>query len=260
MHFEYKVRLPDYTFIVAPRHTLIPSAYGVCEVRQNGDLSVSGDTFNRVRSGKHDSSSAYTHADDMRELFKCNLIQSKPILLLSTDGASDEAPRFPKPLAAAAYFFKNLKLDVLLHGVNDAGLSAFNAVERRMSPLSHDIAGVIHDACMMHMDYTWMQTARQWIQTLRKKTFSRRRKFWPKFGQTQRSTDMQLIVKQCVSTRSLFQLKSRPCGYLGTSNNAGMLSKWSNALMMNAVNRLKQIGCQCSLTGLCHFLLCTNTE
>ena len=60
--------------------------------KQNGDLSVSGDTFNRVRSGKHDSSSAYTHADDMRELFKCNLIQSKPILLLSTDGQVTRHP------------------------------------------------------------------------------------------------------------------------------------------------------------------------
>ena len=72
MHLECKVRLPDHTFVVASRHTLIPSVYGVCEVRQNGDLTVSGDTFN-VRSATHDS---YTHADDMRELFKCNLIQS----------------------------------------------------------------------------------------------------------------------------------------------------------------------------------------
>ena len=59
MHLEYKVSVSDHAFVVAPRHTLIPSVYGVCEVRQNGDLSVSGDTFNRVRSGKQDSSSAY---------------------------------------------------------------------------------------------------------------------------------------------------------------------------------------------------------
>ena len=100
------------------------------------------------------SISAYTHSCDMPELFKCNLIQSKPILLLSTDGASDDAPCFPKPLAAAVYFFKNLKLDVLLHGVNTAGLTAFNPVERRMSPLSHDIAGAIlpHDAYGSHLD------------------------------------------------------------------------------------------------------------
>ena len=131
------------------------------------------------------------------------------------------------------------------------------SVERNMSTLSHDIAGVIlpHDAYGSHLDATGKT-----VDSDLGKTFSRRRKFWPKFGRSQWSTDMQLIVKQCVPTRSLFQLKSRPCGYHRTSNNAGMLSKWSNSLMMNAANRLKQIGCQCSLPGLCHFLLCTNTE
>ena len=83
----------------------------------------------------------------MHELFKCNSKQAD-FVAINYDGASDEAPRFPKPLTAAVYFYKNLKLDVLLHGVNTTGLSVFNPVERRMSPLSHDIVGVIllHDA------------------------------------------------------------------------------------------------------------------
>lgn len=154
MHLEYKVKLPDHSFVVAQRHKLIPSVYGECKVTPNGDVSYSGDTFIRVRSGKHDSSSAYTHAYDMRELFKCKEINRKPIMLLITDGAADEAPRFPKPLASAVYFFKELKLDVLIHAVNAAGLSAFNAVERRMSPLSHDLAGLIlpHDSYGNHLD------------------------------------------------------------------------------------------------------------
>ena len=44
--------------------------------------------------------------------------------------------------------FKELKLDVLLHGVNAAGLSDLNLVERCMAPLSHDLAGIIlpHDS------------------------------------------------------------------------------------------------------------------
>jgi len=117
-------------------------------------LSYSGDTFIRIRSGKHDSSNPYTHAYDMRELFKCKEIDRKPIMLLTTDGAADEAPRFPKTLASAVFFFKELELDVLIHAVNAAGLSAFNAVERRMSPLSHDLAGVIfpHDSFGNHLD------------------------------------------------------------------------------------------------------------
>ena len=94
-------------------------------------------------SGKHGSSNPYTHAYNIRELFKFKLINPKPILLLTTNDASDKAPRYPKPLACAVYFFQELELDVLLHAVNAVGLSAFSAVGRRMSPLSHDLAGVI---------------------------------------------------------------------------------------------------------------------
>ena len=97
MHLGYNVRLADHNHVVAQRHKLIPSVYGVCEVKPNGDVSYFGDKFIRIRSGKHDSSNLYTHPYDMRELFKCNLINPKPILLLTTDGASDEAPRYPKP-------------------------------------------------------------------------------------------------------------------------------------------------------------------
>ena len=85
----------------------------------------------------------------MPELFKCNLINPKTILLLTADSASDEALQCPKPLACAVFFcFQELELYVLLHAVNAADLSAFNATERRMSPLSHDLAGVIlpHDS------------------------------------------------------------------------------------------------------------------
>ena len=73
-------------------------------------------------------------------------------MVLSNDGAQDEAPRYTKPLATAIYFFKHLKLDVFLHGVN--ALSTFNPIERRMSPLSHDIAGVFlpHENFGSHLD------------------------------------------------------------------------------------------------------------
>ena len=60
-----------------------------------------------------------------------------------SDGASDEALRYPKPLQTVVTLFKELKLDVLLHWVNAAGLSAFNRVERCMAPLPHDLVGII---------------------------------------------------------------------------------------------------------------------
>ena len=41
----------------------------------------------------------------MPELFKCNLINPKTILLLTADSVSDEALQYPKPLACAVFFF-----------------------------------------------------------------------------------------------------------------------------------------------------------
>ena len=93
----------------------------------------------RVRSGKHDSSTAFSHLYDMKDLFESGAVPTKPILLISTDGAQDEAPRFPKSLQVAVYLFKSLALDAFIHATNAAGLSAFNPCERRMAPLTHDI-------------------------------------------------------------------------------------------------------------------------
>ena len=53
---EYKVRLPDHSFVVAPKYQL----YAVCNITSKGDVSYSGDTFVRIHSGKHDTSNAYT--------------------------------------------------------------------------------------------------------------------------------------------------------------------------------------------------------
>ena len=154
MHLEYRVRLPDHDFVVGQRHKLIPSVYGVCEINRKGEVTYSGDTFIRIRSGKHDKSSANTHSYDMHQLFQTQKVPRKPILLIETDGAADEAPRFPTTMASAVSLFKELELDAFLHGVNAAGLSAFNPVERRMAPLSHDLAGIVlpHDHYGNHLD------------------------------------------------------------------------------------------------------------
>ena len=130
MHIDYKVRLPDHNFVVGPRHKIIPSVYGVCNILESGKVSYSGNTFIRLRSGKHDSSTAYTHAYDLNKLFEEGSVPNKPILILETDGAADEAPRSPSTLKCAIDLFKSLELDALIHGVNAAGLSAFNVVER----------------------------------------------------------------------------------------------------------------------------------
>ena len=135
------MRLNDHDFVVGGKHNLIPSVYANCEVTPDGKVSYSGDTIINIRSGKHDNSSAYTHHYDLNQAFESGSIKRKPILVIESDGAADVAPRFDKPLAAQIALFKLLKLDVLIHGVNAAGLSAFNPCERRMAPLSRALAG-----------------------------------------------------------------------------------------------------------------------
>ena len=100
---KYKVSFSDHNFVVGPRHMLIPSVYGVCEIKVNGELSYSGNTFIRIRSGKHNSSSAHTHASanthvyDMKEVFESSNLAERSIFILSNDGEQDEASRYSKP-------------------------------------------------------------------------------------------------------------------------------------------------------------------
>ena len=129
MSMDYKVRLPDHSFVVGKRHSLIPSVCGVCHINEKGHPTYSGDMFIRVRSWKYDSSAPFTQAHDIRGLFKCGLVNLNPVAIYMSDGTSDKAPRFPKPLQTGIALFKELKLDVLLHGVNASGLSALNPVE-----------------------------------------------------------------------------------------------------------------------------------
>ena len=60
---------------------------------ENGKVSYSGNTFIRLRSAKHEPSSIFTHFFDIKDLFDTGAIDKKPILILETDGAADEAPR-----------------------------------------------------------------------------------------------------------------------------------------------------------------------
>ena len=106
MHMSYKVRLADHDFTIAKGHKLIPSVYAECVVLEDGKVSYSGTTHVRIRSGKHDSSTARTHAYDIRELFLSGSIKKKPIVIISTDGGPDESPRYPKTLMAAVSLFK----------------------------------------------------------------------------------------------------------------------------------------------------------
>ena len=106
------MKLLDHDFFIGLQQKLVPSIYGLCEITNTGDVSQSEYNFISIRSGKIDTSNAYKHAFDVRDIFQSKLVKRRPILLMETDGAQDEVHCL-----------------ILLHEVNTAGLSAFNPVE-----------------------------------------------------------------------------------------------------------------------------------
>lgn len=161
MKMDYRIKLPDHDWVVASRHKLIPSVYAALQIK-NSKVTYSGPTYIAVRSGKHDSSTAYTHALDLVRLQSLESFQPfcknedgiKPIWIIFVDGASDENPRYPKTLIFAAQHFKNNNLDAIFVGSNAPHHSSYNPVERRMAPLSKDLCGLIlpHDAFGSHLN------------------------------------------------------------------------------------------------------------
>ena len=70
MHMEYRVRLTDHDFVIAPRHNLVPSVIASMTVKKNSKMAVtySGPTYVGIRSAKHSTSSAYHHLCDMKRI------------------------------------------------------------------------------------------------------------------------------------------------------------------------------------------------
>ena len=139
MNMMYRVRLPDHDWVVATRHKLIPSVYAGLAFDDKGRVSYSGPTFIAIRSGKHDSSTAYTHlsdfvelldSDDFKNLAKNEFGEVKPIIMIFVDGGPDENPRYEKPLQAAIHHFVKFNLDAVFVSCFAPHQSAYNPVER----------------------------------------------------------------------------------------------------------------------------------
>ncbi|XP_047125601.1 uncharacterized protein LOC124807609 [Hydra vulgaris] len=167
MHMEYRVTLPDHHWVIANKHKLIPSVYAAIEVHSDGlgkpsFVGYSGPTYIAVRSGKHSSSTALSHALDFNKLIDLKEFQDfskngsfvKPVVILTVDGGPDENPRYQKVIEVAVHHFLEHDLDCLFLAANAPGKSAFNRVERRMSPLSRELSGVIlpHDNYGNHLN------------------------------------------------------------------------------------------------------------
>ena len=73
---------------------------------------------------------------------------------MTCDGGPDENHRYQKNISTSIDYFCTFDLDALFVATNASGRSAFNTVERRMAPLSHELAGVIlpHANFGTHLD------------------------------------------------------------------------------------------------------------
>nr|XP_047138580.1 uncharacterized protein LOC124814705 [Hydra vulgaris] len=103
VHMEYRVTLPDHDWVIANKHKLIPSVYVAIEVHSDGlgkpsFVDYSGPTYIAVRSGRHSSSTALSHALDFNKLidFSKNGSFVKPVVILTVDGGPGENPRYQK--------------------------------------------------------------------------------------------------------------------------------------------------------------------
>ena len=115
MHLEYHMQLPDQDWVIAERHKLIPSVYAACVIKDDS-VSYSEPTGIFIRSGKHDSSTAATHAADFESLKALQSLKPvmcmtedgtvKLIVIITADGSPHENPRFPKTLVAAYEAFR----------------------------------------------------------------------------------------------------------------------------------------------------------
>ncbi|GBP77771.1 hypothetical protein EVAR_98464_1 [Eumeta japonica] len=156
MQVEYRVTLPDHDWVIAERHKLIPSVYAGIIIQPNGEgrpdaVSYSGPTYVAIRSGEHCSASLKSHASDLKRLLDLTDFQIstktpqghvKPVFIITVDGGPDENPRYPF-IANAINHFIELNLDILFIVTNAPERSTYNKVERRMAPLSHELAGLV---------------------------------------------------------------------------------------------------------------------
>ena len=156
---EYPVRLPDHTFVVSTKHKLIPSVYASREIKGDS-LSYSSPTHVAIRSLKHDKADAFAGFDDLMDVISLSHFEPylkhdgklKPIWVSTRDG--HDGPRFPSTRQALIKLFQTKDIDYIIAVCNASGLSAYHFIERRIAPLSKELAGVIlpHDHFGSHLN------------------------------------------------------------------------------------------------------------
>ncbi|CAF4363394.1 unnamed protein product, partial [Adineta steineri] len=116
-------------------------------------ISNFGPTYVSLRSAKHDRLTHESHAIDFDHLVQLKEFEKvacdhtgrvKPIVIMNYDSSGlDNKTRYLKTLTSAIEKFKKHNLDVLIIVNQAPGQAILNVVERRLSPISHDLAGLI---------------------------------------------------------------------------------------------------------------------
>jgi hypothetical protein len=140
------------------------SIYAASIIDETGLLTHAGPTYVSIRSAKHDRLTHESHAIDFDRLVELKEFEKvardylghvKPIVIMNIDNSGlENNTRYTKTLAAAIEKFKKYNLDALIIFNQCPGQALFNVVERRLSPMSHDLAGLIlpHDPFGTHLN------------------------------------------------------------------------------------------------------------
>ncbi|CAF1273702.1 unnamed protein product [Adineta steineri] len=154
LHLDYEISSVEPQLnSIAPPHQLTPCIYAASVIDEAGAISNFGPTYVSLRSAKHDRLTHESHAIDFDHLVQLKEFEKvardhtgrvKPIVIMNYDSSGlDNKTRYLKTLTSAIDKFKKHNLDVLIIVNQAPGQAILNVVERRLSPISHDLAGLI---------------------------------------------------------------------------------------------------------------------
>jgi hypothetical protein len=130
------------------------SIYAASIIDETGLISNFGPTYVSIRSAKHDRLTHESHSIDFDRLVELKEFEKvardylghvKPIIIINVDSSneSENNTRYSKTLASAIEKFKKYNLDALIIFNQAPGQTLYNTVERRLSPMVQDLAGLI---------------------------------------------------------------------------------------------------------------------
>ncbi|CAG8505696.1 20339_t:CDS:2 [Racocetra persica] len=120
-------------------------------------------TDHMSKSGKHDTSTVYTYSKNFDDLMSDERLhnftttkdgQSKPVILMISDGGPDENLHYKKTIQVMIEHFIKYDLDTIIVVCFASYQSTSNPVERQIASLSHDLARIIlsHNTFGSHLD------------------------------------------------------------------------------------------------------------